>query len=74
MQDARAATAAARGCDAAWRGEVNITLSSPLPTPPTGIFLFKIQAPWPCHLQKPTDLLSSHGFEQQISQEHEHEK
>lgn len=65
MQDARAATAAARGCDAAWRGEVNITLSSPLPTPPAGIFLFKIQAPWLCHLQKPTDLLSSHGFEQQ---------
>ncbi|BBN17969.1 fused [Marchantia polymorpha subsp. ruderalis] len=28
-REARAATAAARGCDAAWRGEVNITLSSP---------------------------------------------
>ncbi|CAM6128762.1 unnamed protein product [Calypogeia fissa] len=29
-REARAATAAARGCDAAWRGEVNITLSSPV--------------------------------------------
>ncbi|KAL2612342.1 hypothetical protein R1flu_024034 [Riccia fluitans] len=28
-REARAATAAARGCDAAWRGEVNITLASP---------------------------------------------
>ncbi|MCO5586124.1 hypothetical protein L7F22_040064 [Adiantum nelumboides] len=28
-REARARTAAARGCDAAWRGEVNITLSSP---------------------------------------------
>lgn len=32
VQEAREATAAARGCDAAWRGEVNITLSSPMPT------------------------------------------
>ncbi|XP_024378756.1 serine/threonine-protein kinase TIO isoform X1 [Physcomitrium patens] len=31
-RDARAATAAARGCDAAWRGEVNITLASPMPS------------------------------------------
>ncbi|KAG0575230.1 hypothetical protein KC19_VG328700 [Ceratodon purpureus] len=30
--EARAATAAARGCDAAWRGEVNITLASPMPS------------------------------------------
>ncbi|KAL3683437.1 hypothetical protein R1sor_001459 [Riccia sorocarpa] len=29
-REARAATAAARGCDAAWRGEVNITLASPV--------------------------------------------
>lgn len=32
VQEARAATAKARGCDAAWRGEVNITLASPLPS------------------------------------------
>lgn len=31
-QEARAATTAARGCDAAWRGEVNITLASPMPS------------------------------------------